>query len=97
MAPFWLPKSSKIGDLGRLGGVLGHLGSVLGRLGRVLGGVLARLGGVLGASWRVLERLAAVLAPFWPSKKPVIGKEREARLKENLTQDYGGHLEPSTS
>ena len=61
MAPFWVPKSCNIGDVGHLGGVLGHLGGLLGmswavfsHLGpswRRLGPSWRRLGGVLGSSW----------------------------------------------
>ena len=91
--PTWLHFGFIFQVLGRLGGLLGASWGVL----EASWGPVDRILAHLGTSWGVLGRLGAVLAPFWPSKKPVIGKEREARLKENLTQDYGGHLEPSTS
>ena len=60
--------------LGRLGASLGRLGPSWERLGSILGASWARLGptwGRLGrilaylcTTWRVLERLGAVLAPF---------------------------------
>ena len=77
MAPSWVAKSCKIGDLGHLGGVLGHLGGLLGmswavfsHLGpswRRLGPSWRRLGGVLGSSW---GRLGAQAGRLGGQDKP---------------------------
>ena len=65
LAPFWLPKSCKIGDLGHLGGVLGHLGGLLGTSWAVFSH--------LGPSWRRLGPSWRRLGPSWAHLGGVLG------------------------
>ena len=62
IAPFWVPKPTKIPSWRRLEASWARLEGLLGRLGRVLerlGLILERLGGVLERLGRVLKRLGA--------------------------------------
>ena len=64
IAPFWVPKPTKIPSWRRLEASWARLGGLLGRLGRVLerlGLILERLGGILERLERVLKRLGRLL------------------------------------
>ena len=81
LAPFWLPKPTKIVSWRRLEGVLGCLEGVLGASRGILGtswgrlgGVLGRLGGVLGPSWGVLRASWVRLGASWVRLGPSAGR-----------------------